>query len=217
MTHAKPKKVDNAHLGVKLDLRRHFLRRYHQGEGADAARVFDCCQAGGAIWGHLRREFAIASYWGVDVKPKKGRLRIDSARVLGQPGWAENVIDIDTYGSPWAHWFHVLCHAPGPVTVFLTWGVLNRGIVDTSVERLLGMTFKSTVPMSLRQKVGELADRVCVGAAERHGHRIVEAIEARPVEGAGTARYFGVRLEPINFDRAAIVAGAAARADGPRG
>jgi len=54
-------KTDNGHLIAKLDLRRHFLRKYHAG---DPANLLDCCQGSGVIWSHLRREFPVASYWG---------------------------------------------------------------------------------------------------------------------------------------------------------
>lgn len=72
--------------------------------------------------GTLRTEFAIAQYWGVDVTPKSGRLKIDSVRILGQPGLEQNVIDIDTYGSPWKYWFALTRNAHASLTVFPTSG-----------------------------------------------------------------------------------------------
>lgn len=91
-------KTDNKDPSAKLELRRYFLRKYHAGE---PIHVLDCCQATGFLWRTLRQEFPIASYWGLDLKPKKGRLQIDSTRVLEQNGWKQNVVDVDTYGSPW--------------------------------------------------------------------------------------------------------------------
>ena len=112
-------KTDNDNLEAKLELRRHFMRTYH----ADGlARVFDCCQGSGTIWGRLRREFTVARYWGADQKRRAGRLKIDSARVLEAPGWSDDVLDVDTYGAPWRHWWAILEHGRGPLTVFLTVG-----------------------------------------------------------------------------------------------
>lgn len=107
------KKTDNTNLPAKLDLRRRFLRKYH---AEDPANVLDCCQGDGVIWKTLRREFTIAGYWGVDTKRKPGRLRLDSSRILAQAGWLQNVVDIDTYGSPWRHWLAMLPNVkrPGP-------------------------------------------------------------------------------------------------------
>jgi hypothetical protein len=132
--------VDNDNAKSKLDLRRHFLSTYH----ADgSARVFDCCQGSALIWSKLRKEFPIASYWGVDLKAKSGRLKIDSSRVLEQPGWKENVIDVDTYGSPWEHWTAILQNMGESATVFLTIGTMSKGMqnFDRVSERALGLTF----------------------------------------------------------------------------
>jgi hypothetical protein len=57
----------------------------------------------------LRREFRV-DYWGVDIKRAPGRLKIDSTHILSQDGWDFGVIDIDTYGSPWSHYFALLPH-----------------------------------------------------------------------------------------------------------
>ncbi len=76
-------KTDNSNLASKLALRRYFLDKYH----ADGpANVMDCCQGDGVIWRELRKQVSVASYWGIDKKAKKGRIKLDSVRVLGQPG-----------------------------------------------------------------------------------------------------------------------------------
>jgi hypothetical protein len=122
------KKTDNANLPAKLDLRRYFLRKYHaDGTG----RVMDCCAGSGRLWGTLRNEFVIASYWALDLKTKRGRLKVDSSRILAQRGWTENIIDIDTYGSPWTHWENMLPNITAPTTAFLTIGQLTTGTVGS--------------------------------------------------------------------------------------
>jgi ubiquinone/menaquinone biosynthesis C-methylase UbiE len=61
-------KTDNHSPRVKLDLRRYFLKRYHA--AGEPIRVMDCCQGSGVLWGQLRKEFDVAGYWGLDIKPK---------------------------------------------------------------------------------------------------------------------------------------------------
>ena len=186
-------KTDNHNLAAKLDLRRHFLRRYH----ADApARVFDCCQATGRIWNELRRDFPTESYWGVDLKPKKGRLKVDSVRILDLPGWGMNVVDIDTYGSPWKHWTALLRNAPDAVTVFLTIGLVKMagGNYDRAILPMIGLQFKRLkLPNALGVRVGERSVETCIAQARHHGFDVVECMEVD--NPGGTARYIGVRLE----------------------
>lgn len=184
------KKTDNSNLSAKLGLRRYFLRKYH----ADGdIRVLDCCQGQGVLWNTLRQEFDVASYWGTDIKQKKGRLKLDSARILSQPGWRENVIDIDTYGSPWKHWREVLANTTSPTTVFLTRGSHSLQILNGYERSILGLEFSSPIPDALWPKLRliDMAIRYCV-ATVCDGIIVTEAVEA---VSAGTARYVGVRLE----------------------
>lgn len=188
------KKTDSHDPAAKLALRRHFLRRYH----ADAPpHVIDCCQGSGLLWGQLRREFPLASCWGLDQKPKKGRLKIDSSRVLAQPGWRADVVDIDTYGTPWKHWLAVLSHVAGPLTVFLTVGrVYTGGALPLAgpESRAIGISFcKLKLPGSFSPKLRDLVTDAFLAAAVEHGLAVVEAIEAA---SNGNARYIGLRLEP---------------------
>jgi hypothetical protein len=115
-------KTDNANPASKLELRRYMLRKYHANGDI---RVFECCQGSGLLWGQLQKEFALTSRWGVDLKPKAGRLKIDSVKVLAQPGLNANVIDIDTYGAPWKHWAALLPNITEDTTVFLTCGLVT--------------------------------------------------------------------------------------------
>ena len=185
------KKTDNHNPESKLKLRRHFLEKYH----ADGkATVFDCCQGGGVMWDAIRRTHPVASYWGVDVKPKKGRLKIDSVRVL-QQGVSQNVIDIDTYGSPWKHWFAMIPKVTQPVTVFLTIGQISIGGSPLSNESrsVLGIG-KLQIPPAIGLKLNELAVEHCLYQGDVFC-KITEAVE---VSSTGNARYIGIRLEPKN-------------------
>jgi hypothetical protein len=186
------KKTDNHDPRAKLDLRRYFLRKYH---ADDPPRVLDCCQGGGVLWGTLRQEFSLASYWGLDLKPKKGRLELDSIRVLAQPGWTENVIDIDTYGSPWKHWVALLPNVQLPATVFLTIATKDGSSFDggDSREVMNALNLPSQTPKYLRDKIGNIHGTACaLHVAGRYGIMLCDAVEA---VSNGNARYIGVRLE----------------------
>lgn len=184
--------TDNHNLSAKLELRRYFLRKYHRD---DYPRVLDCCQGNGRIWSALRGEFDF-SYWGVDLKPKAGRLKLDSVRILAQHGWIDTVIDIDTYGSPWRHWLAMLPNVTRPLTVFLTIGWL--GIKQGSIGHLeldgMGLRFRRlTVPEGLYSRLAHLSVRHMLARAADYQLRLIEVVEAVTTGGA---RYFGVRVEP---------------------
>jgi len=180
------KQTDNKHLIVKLELRRYFLTKY-----AEPFRVFDCCQGDGVIWSTLQREFPIENYYGVDLKPKPGRLKIDSLKILQQPGWTDNVIDIDTYGAPWSHWEAVVRHCERPLTVFLTWGRLNMTATENALEQKMGIPFD--VPSSLSSQLGAEAVR---WAFHTNQCNLVEVKEALEPTYKSRTRYFGARIEP---------------------
>jgi hypothetical protein len=183
--------LNNSNLPAKLELRRHFLRKA-VGAG-EALRVFDGFQAEAVIWTALKKEFTLASYWGVDLLEKKGRLKVDSARVLAQPGWRENVLDLDAYGSPWKHWLNALTTSDHSLTVFLTLrsrkGIQRRPL--TKAERaILGIPFK-LLPPAIGSALSQVTDRWMLARAWDR-FEVTEALEALPSE---TARYFGLRLE----------------------
>lgn len=204
-------KTDNHNPRQKLELRRHFLRRYHAATPPD---VFDCCQGSGLLWNQLREEFPVASYWGVDLKPKPGRLKVDSVRVLQQPGLAANVIDVDTYGEPWKHWKALLPNITRPTTVFLTMGFgMGKAMSVVSIDQLRSV--------GIWQMPGLSQGRA--GKPELHGHQVPNRLlsasaasaassllatacgcgiivkEAQEVDNASSnraARYIGVHLVP---------------------
>jgi|GEM_PF-940119 len=190
------KKTDNHDLKAKLDLRRYFLRKYHAEQPPD---VLDCCQGGGLIWKRLREEFAVNSYWGVDLKPKKGRLKLDSVRILQQPGWPQNVVDVDTYGSPWKHWEAMIPNLSRPTTVFLTssW-VISAGFqqFDRVAMRAVGIhdSILRLAPKTVLAGITRQATDWLLWVASEYA-TIKEAVE---VVSDGNARYFGIRLEPLN-------------------
>jgi hypothetical protein len=186
----KSKKTDNGFLSSKLSLRHHFLNAYHP-EGCD---VLECCQGQGVMWSYLERDHHVRSRVGIDLKPKAGRIPADSARLLAQYGWAQDVVDIDTYGSPWAHFDAVIQHWDTSVTVFLTWGIImmrGGGTIPQPVRRALGIPDTWTIPPSMTQRVCEQSLSYCLKQASKR-FKIIECKESP----RGThARYIGVRLE----------------------
>lgn len=192
-------KQDNHNFPAKLDLRRHLLRKYHQ----QPFSVFDCCQGDARLWTKLRTEFSVSRYWGVDHIPKAGRLKIDSARVLSQPGWDDDVIDVDTYGSPWAHWIGILQNLKSHGTIFLTIGKPMPMAGSRNLSRLemdvIGLKLK-TVPRTITARLNELATEFMLGMALEN-FIIQEAVEA--MNPGGTARYIGLRLTRKNAARPA--------------
>jgi len=191
------KKTDNHNPKAKLDLRRYFLTKYHS---EHPARVLDCCQGSGLLWGRLRTEFQIERYWGLDMKPKKGRLSIDSSRVLAQAGLDYDVIDIDTYGSPWRHWEALLPNICQPVTVFLTIGLVSIGGTPLTKEtkEAIGLGELSP-PRAIVAKLQPMAVRYCLARCYDYDTMPVEVVEASAA--ASHARYIGVRLEPIRNEQ----------------
>lgn len=187
------KKTDNANMAAKLALRRYMLQRYHADEGI---RVMDCCQGSGAIWSALRKEFSVESYWGVDKKKKKGRMQLDSARILEQPGWPQNVIDIDTYGSPWRHYAAMMPNVRGSITVFLTIGQLvtvTVGSLSRASLEAMGLG-QLTLPKGLHPKLSSISVSYCLASCYDHGIIMHEAVEVE--SDARNVRYVGVRLAP---------------------
>lgn len=145
------------------------------------------------MWNAIRRTHPVTSYWGVDVKPKKGRLKIDSIRVL-QQGVSQNVIDIDTYGSPWKHWFAMLPNLIKATTVFLTIGsTMFKGATDSAVLAALDCVFtRIKLPQTFYGRLDEIGVNYCLS----RGCDFVTISEAVEVSSTGNARYIGVRLEP---------------------
>jgi hypothetical protein len=185
------RKSDNSHLTAKLDLRRRLLDTYH----ADGPiHVLDCCQGEGKIWAALKQEYAVTSYWGVDLKQKKGRLALDSRRILAQPVWPQNVIDVDTYGSPWEHWLAMLPNITKPTTIFLTIG--DNGFTKMQHYSTGGqhINFPPSTPQCLRGKISpRVAPNILLTKANDL-YTIAEATEA--IADGAHARYIGVHLVP---------------------
>lgn len=195
-------KVDNGQLDTKLLLRRYFLDRYHP-DRQQPLRVIDCCAGDSVIWREIRRERTGVIYMGMDEKHKPGTLRVDSRKVISAGGWRADVVDIDTYGSPWGHWDLVLRTMPaGFLTVFLTMGSgmsSTGGSMSSVAKRALGIDRLTHLPASLTWLVNRASIKYCLALAGRHGVEIVEAQEGVPPLPWPT-HYYGLRIvkQPTN-------------------
>lgn len=148
------------------------------------------------MWGTLQKEFEVSNYWGVDFKPKKGRLKIDSVRIL-QQGISEDVIDVDTYGAPWKHWLAILQNITKETTVFLTIGqnkMVGGFQGQPPKEITLALSLPPSTPPSISANLWAIGSDIMLAKAGQSA-TIIEAVEA---VSTGNARYIGVRLEPIN-------------------
>tara|TARA_B100001741_G_C16537833_1_gene592857 strand:+ start:609 stop:1181 length:573 start_codon:yes stop_codon:yes gene_type:complete len=186
------KKTDNDFLASKLALRRFMLDRFH----ADGdIRVFDCCQGDGVVWSELRKDFDLQKYWGVDVKKRRGRLKVDSKRVVAQPGLNCNVVDIDTYGMPWDHWLNLFPNITEPTTVFLTIGLITMGGGSALSKTIRNfMQFPKDWPLSpvfTPEIVTQSVQRFLALTNDR-GFKVVEAYES---DKGRSARYIGCRID----------------------
>lgn len=185
-------KQDNSHFEVKLALRRYFLQEFHP----HGASVLDCCCGEGRLWSSLRVEFPGIRYWGVDIQPKTGRLRIDSVRLL-QAGATADIVDIDTYGNPYPHALALLPHIVRPMTLFLTDGLVQIGGGGGMVHAmypLLNLCFKDLQPPdSLVTKFRDMQLPTFFRALLNKGIDIIHAREGFP---QSRARYFGLHVRP---------------------
>jgi hypothetical protein len=128
------------------------------------------------------------------VKPKKGRLKIDSRRVVCQEGLRANVIDIDTYGMPWDHWCGLLPNVSEPTTVFLTIGMVTMGGgggLSKESRRALGIPPEWPLANSFTTELVKLSVQSFLSMRAAAGFRVVEAWESTP---GRHARYLGVHL-----------------------
>lgn len=190
-----PMQTDNHNLTAKLALRRRALRSWGKRR---PLRVLDCFAGGQVIWSTLQAEFPVAEYLSFDLKPRRGRLKLDSLRFLSDQRWTHTVIDLDAYGSPWSHWVQVLRRGQ-PCLVFLTIGTGRNGrnaVIKRDALDLAGIP--ADLPFGMHCGLMETVNDRCLGACYAHGLAPREAWEAS--NPGGNARYIAVLLERMAPD-----------------
>jgi len=177
---------DNSHFDIKLDIRKKYLNKY----GGNA--VLDCCQGDMRLWGELRKEYPNLKYMGVDLKPKRGRHKVDSARLLKIEGIVWDVVDIDTYGNPFDHYQNLCTTLNHECTVFLTYGTSVGGLTQTSnaQKSMIGLPRKT--PTVLAYKAVKKYIDICIHSCRRYGIIPSDIIEVKPSD---TVCYYAMRLK----------------------
>lgn len=169
------------------------LREYMLGRLKPGFAVLDCCQGDMVIWRRLRQRFE-CRYTGLDVKPAPHRLVIDSVRIVETSAAWYDVIDVDTYGSPWKHYAHICAKNPKkPQVVFLAVGIVKvMGVnFDHLASESLGI--KWWMPSVLGTWICHEQEQAIIHAmANQHGRKIKELYAAEPGKHA---RYYGVVLK----------------------
>lgn len=179
-------KTDNHNLAAKLDLRRALLPKN------EPLRVLDCFAGSEAIWKQLRTEFAVEDYLALDVKQRKGRLKLDSARFVAEQTGDFNIIDLDAYGAPWDHFVSVLkWHRP--LIVFLTVGAVGMKAQSKTALALAGIP--PLTPIGMHSQLHDYITESCLTAPLYHGFTIGRTLEA--LNPGGSARYFGMQITPV--------------------
>ncbi len=195
MTRRSDRKLDNFNLGTKLELRRMMLGPFAKDF---PLRVMDCCAGSRKIWTALRAEFPVAQYLAMNRKRTRGGLRLDSVRWLREVGITASVVDIDTYGEPWDHFFAV-CHSDCPqpeILVFLTIG-MGMGVLGR-VSRLslaacgLKPEWQHLIPPASKELRAIILSS-CLTRGCDHATIITEAWEGRPP--GSNVIYIGLRMK----------------------
>lgn len=143
-------KQHNANLRQKVEQRLRGLAVF-----SAPAIVLDCCMGPGLIWQEIRKQQPVEEYMGLDLKPQRGGLRMDSRRYCKSPAVARHsVIDIDTYGAPWEHYFAAADRIRSRWLVFLTIGQVMMGTQWLAVDDIIGRRF-ADMPQMLRAKIAQ--------------------------------------------------------------
>lgn len=150
------KKTDNKNLPAKLALRRWLIGEAGLGE----LRVLDLCAGKGMIWNHLRKEFKVKSYTPCDRKPRQpGSIPGEADVLLKAFDLTKfNVIDVDTYGEPWAAWSYLAGRIKEPTAVFLTCGIVaGQGGCNLSKESREAIGIPATWPIPQKKSLAAFA------------------------------------------------------------
>jgi len=203
--HPGRKRTDNYNEEVKLEIRRYLIK--HIIDSGRKLNVFDACQGDRILWTQLEKEFPLESYFGVDTKSQRGRLTIDSSRIIDKLPEETTFIDIDTWGSPVPHLL-ALCKGKTRydyVGVALTIGMITRrgaGAIPKEIQYLMGLTDNIRIRMKLQgpltAKLQKYIYPYILYLPTLHDYDIIDIVEAVPP--SRTARYFGMILQDQRKD-----------------
>lgn len=182
--------ISKTDLQLKLELRRRVLRyaRFR------SLRVLDLYAGEGHIWRALRDEFPMAGYFPCDIRPRQpGSLKANVTPLFVESIASAdfNVVDIDTYGEPWASWSAVAKRIRRRTAVFLTHGVVGMGQTSHLALQTMGIPTSWKIP--LKPHIARFAARFFI-VPELYNARLIAAWHA----DAGNATYYGLLVNPID-------------------
>ena len=152
MTVPSPKlrrKTDNRSIADKLIIRQTVIEEADVG----SLRVLDLFAGEGNLWGRLREKFHVETYTPVDMAARQAgqiRFKITPRLIAALDLSRFNVIDIDTYGDPFALWHEVLFRIKTRTVVFLTRGRVTYGAgrmpISKHAKKVMGIPIDWDVP-----------------------------------------------------------------------
>jgi hypothetical protein len=175
------KKTDNHNLSAKLAVRTSILREMN----CDLD-VADCFSGSETIWTSLAQDLPVERYLALDIKQKRGRLKLDSLRYLQSGNWTHNVIDLDAYGSPWEHYDEALKHFKGGA-IFLTIG--NTIMKNQSKFSISEAGLPSGIPIGMHAALAQTIEDRLLPLPLKYGFVFDKAVLHK--NNGGNAHYFG--------------------------
>ena len=128
---------------------------------------------------------------GVDIKPIRGHLKIDSRKLLKANTGEFDVIDIDVYGSPLRYLDILLPLIKKQIILFLTFGKVGGWGYDRIINNILGIKFD--IPPTIGASINSrFLEEILAGQI----NKFAKIIECRESPCSRNARYIGVVVFP---------------------
>jgi hypothetical protein len=167
--------IDNRIINTKVNDRLEFIQLL----GREKIHVLDCCAGDGYLWRSVSGLFGgEVERLAFDLKAGKGRYRLDSRRFLSTGNLSRfDVIDIDTYGSPYEHLFAAFGNPTlaDTVVVFFT-DILVRiggGSIQKKALEMVGLSFPgATLPKCFTAEIVRYTRSYVLKYPQRIGYRI---------------------------------------------
>jgi len=184
-------KVDNAFLCTKVNLRRNVIKKHFN---KSSFNILNCCAAKNKVWRSLD-EFYNTSIIHLDLNPQfDGVIKCDANDYVQNNDLSKfDIIDIDTYGSPWDIFFNSIKSCTGTTVFFLTWGRTEKNLFN--VPNIIKQTFN--FPKSSKKGRNPLCKYMeknitsLLVRGYENGIFIKDVYEGFP---QGNARYFGLTV-----------------------
>lgn len=193
MKYERRKRRANAANAPKLELRREMIRRHHHAP----LRVLDLYQGDGVLWGHLRSEFEVERYLGVDKHRRRWGEYGRAERLAVRVAEGFDVVDLDAYGFPWDALDAVMRNLRWPATIFLTYGIvkIRGGQVARSMLDAVGLAeLHELVPASVVAAAHDELVRLALDRIVQRRAYVVDMLRAEP--RPSVVHYVGLRVDP---------------------